>query len=421
MPSVQLDLFADAVAATYAEAQGQTLTNKQLYAQVAERLGIDPAIREARLPVGNTGEMHNLFRRKVRWAQQSLKRMQILEHHADQKGVWSLSEKYVNESGQELHKALPKVTLIAFSTNLGMAIWGSNLDVTAGIDEPISLVLTSPPFFLQNPRAYGNPRTEREYVDFICETIEPILEKLAPGGSIVLNLGNSSFEKGSPARSIYFERLVVALHDSFGLKKMNNMPWHGSKPPGRPTWWVSKKHVQLGSSYEHMLWLCREPHLVHADNRRVLVPHTKKHKKFVESGGTQRNAVYGDGAYIARPGDFSTPTEGKIPADILMRGNRCADTLRARRDALGLGFPVHGAVMPLSVADFYVKFLTEPGALVYDPFSGSFKTAMAAEINARRWVGAEWMLDYARPPAERFRPFPGFSMSPAFESVRGSS
>jgi DNA modification methylase len=416
--NAQMDLFA-CVTAAYTQAPNTQLDNATLYARVAEHMGVDGSTRSARVPVGKQGEKHNLFHRKIRWAQQTLRQMNVLQRHADEKGVWSLSEAFKAERGEDLNVARRGVMLVAFSTSLGTSIWGNNLDVTAGIDEPITLVVTSPPYFLQTARAYGNPKVEQEYIDFICRSIEPLLPKLAIGASLVINLGNGCFEPGSPARSIYYHRLVVALHDRYGLKLMDTIPWHGSKPPGRPTWWVSKKHVQLSSAYECILWVCADPAHVRADNQAVLEPHTAKHKRFVAAGGSRRHAVYGDGAYVTAPGDFSRPTPGKIPSNILMRGNRCADTLQYRQDAADLNLPIHGAMMPLSVATFFVKFLSKPGDLVYDLFSGTGKTAMASELLGRRWIAAEHALEYARATAERFRSRPGFEMSAAFSAVRG--
>lgn len=39
--------------------------------------------------------------------------------------------------------------------------------------------------------------------------------------------------------------------------------------------------------------------------------------------------------------------------------------------------------------DFFVKFLTEPGILVCDPFAGSNTTGAAAEGSGRRWVACD--------------------------------
>ncbi|WP_175762242.1 site-specific DNA-methyltransferase [Burkholderia anthina] len=406
---IQLDLFAH-VASAYAEADDGTLTNADLYARVAARAGIHADALVSRETIGgSTGQ--NRVRHRIRWAQQTLKAMNVLSRVADRRGVWTLSE----AAGKKLRAARAGVKLVAFSTDLGMAVWGSNLDVMDGIDEPISLVFSSLPYLLRKPRAYGGIADERAYVDFVCRSIEPLLKNLRPGGSICLNLTADAYEPGTPAQSIYFERLVVELRDRLGLWKMNDVIWEGSKPPG-PTHWACVNNVQLVWAYEHVLWLSNDPARVRADNRQVLEPHTDKHRRFVAAGGIQRRASYGDGAHQHRPGGFSQQTPGSLPRNILKRGNRCADTLQYRDDAENLRLPVHGAMMPLSVPDFFIRFLTQPGDLVVDQFAGTIKTGMAAEKLQRRWICIELMLDYIRAAAERFRACAGFELHSAIDA-----
>jgi site-specific DNA-methyltransferase (cytosine-N4-specific) len=50
--------------------------------------------------------------------------------------------------------------------------------------------------------------------------------------------------------------------------------------------------------------------------------------------------------------------------------------------------------MPIQVAEFFIKFLTEPDDIVVDPFSGSNTTGAAAERLQRRWVAIEPQADY---------------------------
>ncbi|WP_321967035.1 site-specific DNA-methyltransferase [Burkholderia cepacia] len=408
----QLDLF-EHVASAYADTDTGMLANADLYRRVAVRAGFDPADLASRETIGGS-RGQNRIRHRIRWAQQTLKEMGVLSRVAGRRGIWVLSE----AAGKKLRKARAGVKIIAFSTDLGAAIWGNNLDVMDGIDEPISLVFSSVPYLLRKPRAYGGIADERQYVDFICTSIEPLLKNLAPGGSICLNMTADAYEPGVPAQSIYFERLVVALRDRLGLWKMNDVLWEGSKPPG-PTYWACVNHVQMCSAYEHILWLTADPQRIieRVDNRRVLEPHTESHQRFVASGGYKRRAEYGDGAHRHRPGGFGKPTAGRLPRNILKRGNRCADTLQYRKDAERLELPIHGAMMPLSVAEHFIRFLTEPGDLVVDHFGGTVKTGMAAQRLHRRWIVIELMLEYIRAAAERFRVFDGFALHPALAHV----
>ncbi|WP_235191629.1 DNA methyltransferase [Pseudomonas aeruginosa] len=129
--------------------------------------------------------------------------------------------------------------------------------------------------------------------------------------------------------------------------------------------------------------------------------------------------MYGDGAYKLRPGSFGSITEGRIPRNVIERGHRCAATQEYRAAVNRLGLPAHGAGQPLSVPEFLIQFLTEPGDLVVDMFGGRCMTGLAAERNNRRWICTEIMLEYLRGGAELFRNFPGFSLNPALAQVGG--
>lgn len=407
----QQELFAQ-IGAAYAESPNGALDNATLYSQVAERTGINTANLDARVPIGHAGALRSPLKRKIRWYQQTLKQLGVIERVTGERGIWRLTESV----GKDLHKAAAGVKLVAFSTELGVAIWGRSQEVFSGLDEPIALCITSPPYPLRQARAYGNP-DEAQYVDFICEAMEPVVRNLMPGGSIVLNLSNDIFESKSPARSLYLERLTLALHDRLGLHLMDRMPWvNFSKPPG-PTYWACVNRVQLTAAYEPVQWFTNDPSRVRSDNRRVLEAHSERHTRLMHAGGAQRSAVYGDGAYKIRPDSYGNITQGKIPRNVIMRGHSCNDTRAYRKHAKDLSLPAHGAMFPTGIPDFYIRLLTQPGELVVDNFGGTVKSGLAAERLGRRWFVCEWMLQYLRGTAELFRGFNGFSMHPALASV----
>ena len=389
----------------YASSDTGRLENADLYRWLVESKGVPPEVLSERKPIGEDGSLHSPAKRKIRWYQQTLKSMGVIKRVG--RGVWEL----VEPQGKNLHKAPDAVKVVAFSTELGVAIWGSNRHVFAGLNEAVALCISSPPFPLRVGRGYGNPN-EQDYSDFIVRSLEPIVKSLKPGGSIVLNCSNDIFETGSPARSMYLERMILALHHELGLSLMDRIPWvNRSKPPG-PTWWACVNKVQLSSAYEHILWFTNDPHNVCSDNRRVLEPHSDQHKALMDRGGAGRTAQYGDGAYRLRKHSFGNKTPGKIPRNVLERGHRCADTIAVRQIAEHLGLPAHGAMFPTSIPDFFIRFLTKPGELVIDPFGGSGKTGLSAERNARRWMLCDVILEFVRMSAELFVDFSGFWVNP---------
>lgn len=403
---MQLNLF-DHVASVYAHAGSRPVDNDALYRDAARLAGIPDDEMERRAPVGRGQQRHSLLKRKVRWHQQTLKKLGLLERA--ERGAWQLTE----SGKQKLCRIEASVALLGYSTALGICIWGSAERVFSRLDRPITLCVTSPPYLLRKPRAYGNPQEEREYIDFICRTIEPIVRNLVPGGSVCLNISNDVFEEGSPARSMYVERLLLALHDRLDLKLMDRLVWHNpSKPPG-PVHWASIKRVHLNVAYEPVYWLTNDPARVRSDNRRVLQEHTEAHLKLIRGGGEQRDASFCDNAYTIRAGkSFANQTAGKIPRNILTYGHACANKRATAARARALGLPVHGATMPLELAKFLIQFLTTKGddELVAEPFGGWNTTGLAAEMLGRPWVTTEVMREYVRGGAERFAGCNEFSL-----------
>lgn len=392
----QLDLFGSVLGAYL---DGAPRTNDELYESLAEAGQLSSRDLNTKVPVGQSGVEFSLAKRRVRWYQQTLKAKGVLERVPGERGTWRIAERDKND----MTKAPPKVVMLGFSTSLGVALWGSCFDVFGGQDESIAVCITSPPYPLAKPRAYGNPN-QNEWVDFVCAALEPIIKRLAPGGSIAVNLSNDIFEPGLPSRSTYRERFVIAMEDRFGLHKMDDIPWvNDSKAPG-PYQWASKQRMQLNTGYEPILVFCNDPLKSFADNRRVLQPHSETHKKLIAAGGEQRARCNSDGAYRVRVGAYSNPTPGRIPKNVLRMGHSCPDQRRMRKLARAAGLPIHGASMPLALAMFLVQYLSRPGDLVVDPFGGTMTTAKACEELGRLWLASEIYAEYLMTGRFRFSP-----------------
>jgi site-specific DNA-methyltransferase (cytosine-N4-specific) len=397
----QTDLFTPMLAAYDS---GESMSNADLYERLASNQVLPAGALLERIAVGKSKTLHNPTRRKLRWAQQTAKALGLLEKVPGQRGMWRSTAK----ARGELTPAPHKTVLLGFSTKLGLALWGSCQDVFSRINEPVHCVLTSPPYCLSRPRAYGGP-SETEYVDFICSALEPLIKLLVPGGTVTLNISNDVFLKGVPARSMAKERLVLALHDRFSLFKVDELIWsNASKAPG-PIAWASKERYLLNTGYEPILVFANDPSRMFTSNQRVLQPHSDRQLKLIAKGGEQRTASFGDGANRLKPGDFSNPTAGKIPKNVLSFGHRCHSQKGVRDFAAREGLPVHGATFPLALAKFLVEYLTEPEQMVAEPFAGWFTGPLAAELTGRRWLASEKMLQYVEGGRYRFKACEGFS------------
>ncbi|HDS0956986.1 TPA: site-specific DNA-methyltransferase [Pseudomonas putida] len=409
--SSQGDLFgAVQIAAIYKARPDCPLSNTTLYQLVAQEAGLSKEAMAERVPVGRSGQRHSLERRAIRWTQQDLRRAGILERVPGERGIWRLTE----DAKRDLNMAKPGVKVLAFRTDLGVAVFGPSGDIFKNLDIPIMACVTSPPYPLAHSRRYGNP-DQKEIVKFIMDTLEPIIERLDERGSLSINVSQDIFLPGSPARSTYVERLVIALEDA-GLSLIERLIWQSNKAPG-PVQWASKSRQQLNVGYEPIIVMAKNPLKFKGDNRRVLEPHTERHLALIGAGGEKRSTCHGDGAYRLRVGSFSQPTDGRIPRNILQRGIRCAHGNRYKKAAEALGLPVHGAGQPYSVPEFLIRWLTEEGDVVCDPFGGRLMTSLAAEMLGRLWITGERALQYVRGGAELFRDCPGFHLNPQLEQA----
>ncbi|WP_145482078.1 site-specific DNA-methyltransferase [Yersinia aldovae] len=405
----QLDLFHVQEAYTRA---AEPLSNQELYKIVASMTNISESELNERAEIGLAKDKHSKIKRKIRWYQQTLKKLKLIQKVTGERGIWQLA----GETKKDLHEALDDIRLVAYSTDLGLAIWSNSDTLFSALNEPIHLCVTSPPYPLRVERAYGNVN-EDKWVDFITRTLEPIVKNLVPGGSVVLNISNDIFDSKSPSRSLYVERMVIALHDRLGLSLMDRWPWINlSKPPG-PTRWACVNRYQLCSGWEPIYWFTNNPLKVRSDNRRVLQPHTEKHRQLIDKGGDLRIASYGGGTYRLRGNSFSAQTSGRIPKNVIHRGHRCADSIALKKKALALGLPPHPAMFPTDIPAFAIEFLTQPEELVVDPFSGSNKTGLAAERLGRRWLSCDRVLEYVRTQAEMFTQFEGYWLNPSMRVV----
>lgn len=399
----QFDLF-DHVAAAYAGAASGRLSNDRLYTIAADRAGVSNDQMKATAPIGRAGKHRSPAKRAIRWHQQTLAALGLLRKVPNHRGVWELTEK----GRGRMRVIKPDAAVLAFSTDLGVAIWSNCLRVFDRWPSEIFCAISSPPYPLRRARAYGNP-DGAEYIDFICRSLEPVVRQLVVGGNVVLNVGDV-FEAGSPAKSTYIERLVLALEARLGLSLMNRIVWQSNKPPG-PIQWASLKRVQLNEGYEFLLWFSNDPANCIADNRRILEPHTSRHAKLLSDGGERKARISGDGAHRIKQGAYGSPTKGRIPRNVFHVANTCSSQREYKRKARELGLQAHGAPMPLPLARKLVRFLTDVGQLCVDMFGGSMTVPLACELEGRAWAATENVFDYVRGAAERFRDRPGFDLA----------
>jgi site-specific DNA-methyltransferase (cytosine-N4-specific) len=92
--------------------------------------------------------------------------------------------------------------------------------------------------------------------------------------------------------------------------------------------------------------------------------------------------------------------EEELPSDFIKAGNNAANDQYTKR-CKDAGMKIHPARFPVPLPDFFLKFLTDEGDVVVDPFGGSNTTGMVAESLSRRWIVVDEIEEYLE--ASKFR------------------
>jgi hypothetical protein len=310
----------------------------------------------------------------------------------------------------------------AFRTDLGELYLGNCEDVLTGevgtnLRGKVNLLVTSPPFPLNNKKSYGN-KTEEDYRHWFVSLAPLFADMLTPNGSLVIEIGNA-WEPGRPVQSLLPLQCLLEFtqHEKAGLRLCQESICYNPARLPSPAQWVTIKRSRLTDSYTHVWWLAKSD-TPNADNQRVLRPYSESMQQLLASGKfnsglrpsghrvSEKGFLTDHGGAIAQNlFEMEPMLPGKAPR--LPNAFRIANTgssdpftkaCRARNIA------PHPARMPGGLVSFFIQFLTEPDDLVLDPFSGSCTTGWVAEQLGRRWIGIEVEEAYLEQTEIRFNP-----------------
>ena len=283
--------------------------------------------------------------------------------------------------------------LPAYTTPWGRAFQGDALEILRTLDDgSVHLAFTSPPFALRRQKAYGNV-TAAQYIDWFWPIAEQVHRVLRDDGSFVMELGGA-WNPGSGTRSLFPYELLLKLGQLFHLAQ--DFYWHNPSRLPSPAQWVTIRRTRVKEAVTSIWWLSKtvEPQ---ADNRRVLVPYSKSMKRLLKDGykTALRPSQHEIGPH------FQRDNGGAIPPNVLTVSNtRSHDQYLFKCRAAGL--PIHPARFPPELPDFFIRFLTQPGNLVLDPFAGSNVTGQEAQRLERKWLSIEINADYVAGSKLRF-------------------
>lgn len=292
-----------------------------------------------------------------------------------------------------------------YKTDFGAAFLDDSLKLLNEMpDNSINLIITSPPYALEYKKEYGNAN-KKDYLGWFLLFAKEFNRVLTPDGSFVLNIAGS-YNKGTPTKSLYHYKLLIALVEEVGFNLAQEFYWHNPAKMPVPAEWVTVRRIRVKDSVEQVWWLSKTP-WPKANNRNVLKPYSKDMIRLNSKG--LRRTVRPSGHNITdsfksiESGGSIPPNvfESEIPTEFLKFGNNSAN------DNYALGcksneIKMHPARYPESLPEFFINFLTNENDLVLDPFAGSNTTGYVAERLQRRWIAIEKVKDYLEGSKFRF-------------------
>lgn len=300
-----------------------------------------------------------------------------------------------------------------YATDLGQAHLGDSLELLRSMPTgSVNLVMTSPPYALHFKKEYGNAN-KSDYVDWLLPFAREINRVLTDDGSFVLNIGGS-YNQGSPTRSIYHYKLLIALVEEVGFHLAQECFWYNPAKMPMPAEWVTVRRIRVKDSVEYVWWLSKTE-WPKASNRNVLRPYSadmiRLNRKGVEKTTRPGGYKINEGFAETNAGGSIPPNmiDDDTPTDLLKFGNNAANdayTMKCKE----AGIKIHPARFPAALPEFFIKLLTDVEDVVVDPFAGSNTTGMVAEGLERRWIAMEAIEEYLL--ASQFR-FNGSLRQPA--------
>lgn len=280
----------------------------------------------------------------------------------------------------------------------------------------VDLIITSPPFPLNQKKRYGNLKGEK-YKEWFVNLAPLFSELLAPDGSIVIEIGNA-WEPGMPVQStLHLESLLGFLnHPDAGLKLCQELVCYNPSRLPSPAQWVTIERSRLIDSYTHVWWMSKSGS-PKADNSKVLRPYSKsmkellKRQRYNSGRRPSDHSISKDSFLKSHPGSIMpnlielNQMEGnkdwRLPESVLRFSNTSSNDSFMRICRENKITP-HPARMNPALISFFLEFLTDPGNLILDPFAGTNTTGFVAELLGRKWLSIEALEEYGRQAILRF-------------------
>ena len=279
---------------------------------------------------------------------------------------------------------------------------------------------------LNTKKSYGNLQGEA-YIRWFARFAPLLREMVTEDGSIVIEVGNA-WLPGEPVMSTHVLEAFLRFLKKGDLHLCQEFIWYNPARLPSPVEWVNKERVRVKDAFTRIWWMSPTTR-PKADNRKVLREYSPSMKRLIETG--KYNAGLRPSQHDIGTDSFKADNGGAIPSNVggaaalpsldcaitpkrfaeflsetanLLKSANTVSSDGYRKFCVAHGVPVHPARMPRTLVEFFLRFLTDEGDAVLDPFAGSNTTGAVAESLARRWISVEADWTYASHSIGRFDP-----------------
>ncbi|GAA4770523.1 MULTISPECIES: DNA-methyltransferase [Flavobacterium] len=310
---------------------------------------------------------------------------------------------------------------IKYQTDKGKIIEGNSIELLSGkmkkeLKGKVNLIITSPPFPLNNKKQYGNEKGE-EYLKWFIDMAPIFSDLLTEDGSLVIEIGNA-WEPERPVQSLLHLECLFGLvkHPKANLRLIQEFICYNPSKLPSPAQWVTVNRLRTVDSYTHVWWIAKND-FPKADNSKVLRPYSKSMQSLLkkqkynagkrpsEHNISETGFLKDNGGSIAHNffelEQVDDNREVRLPHSVLSFSNTSSNDyyLKMCREK---NIKPHPARMSGGLVNFFIEFLTDEDDLILDPFSGSNTTGYCAEKLNRNWMSFEVKEDYIEQACIRF-------------------
>ena len=247
-------------------------------------------------------------------------------------------------------------------------------------DNSIALTVTSPPY--ADTLSYGKEvktYDEGDYAEWFLPLAKQLYRATTDTGSFILNIYDRRIDG---ARSIYVMDLVCQIVRNTDGTLLDRYIW--AKKSGLPMGRTYPNHCCLDDKVEYLFHFVKTRKHFKYNMDDVRVPYTEGTLRRMESAVGLQKAVGDDGISEIKKRQVEPNSLGKIPTTVF--DFRTSGTIRGSK---------HPAAFHPDLPRWFIKWLTDKGDVVLDPFMGSGSTAVASKEENRNWIGFELNDSYA--------------------------